>query len=161
MIWKTEEISKITPMKIETDSISKLFQFDHFFFSNALSSEGFLELKKYNIQAVVDFRKPHEAAEDDAEEASKVGATYDNCPVSSRLAITCDSLEEADSVIMNKAKTNILLYCASGNRAAAWFAAHLNKHYDISIEESVQLAKSVGLDKEQTEFALRDFFSNL
>ena len=53
------------------------------------------------------------------------------------------------AVKKHRKKGKVLIHCASGNRVGVWLGGHFHKDHGFSKEESLALAKKLGLTQEQ------------
>ncbi len=132
-----------------TADFQKLRKFRDFFFSPRSSKEGLAALKELGVQKVIDLKTPQEnEGFTDKENAVSLGLEYHNVPVASCSTLSKDRVRELNEILEVHEGKKALIYCASGNRAGAWLAAHLFFDHNFSIEEAISKAKQAGVDKE-------------
>ncbi|MCB0415905.1 MAG: hypothetical protein KDD50_16325, partial [Bdellovibrionales bacterium] len=78
--------------------------------------------------------------------AESAGLEYVNIPVTGCHALTPAKVREVNAEVDFEEDGKTLVYCASGNRASSWLAAHLFHDCGLSPEEAVLKAQQVGMD---------------
>ncbi|MFK8029592.1 MAG: sulfur transferase domain-containing protein [Gammaproteobacteria bacterium] len=121
-------------------------------FSGQPDAETFRVAKTKGITTVLNLRHSAETRWNGKENAEKLGLNYINIPISR----TSDSLDPAainaiGDVIEQQEGSPILLYCASGNRVAAWLATHLIDDHNMSVEGALSVARRAGMTRRSTE----------
>ena len=132
------------------------------YFTGSPTPEDYATFKKMGVTTVIDLREEAEIKPlkfNPAEEAKALQLTYYNYPVSPSEKLNHDVIQTIETTFMKHHKNEkILVYCSSGNRAAAWFGTHVfHKHKDQP-EKAMSKARSVGLQKPQMEKKLADYF---
>lgn len=109
------------------------------------------------VGVVINFRPAAEQDWDEEKAATELGVAYYNLPIArGGDSLDAQSINRASELVRQHGDARILLHCSSGNRAAAWFAAHLVQERSMAVEPSIGLASSAGL----TSRALRDRVRN-
>lgn len=109
--------------------------------------KDFAAAKERGIQVVVDLREGKEFNKARVQKTvAAQGMTYVHIPMSKNGAIQSDAIEKIELAIHKDGKgENTWIYCASGNRAAAWMAIHAVKVHQETPEKAIALAETAGL----------------
>ncbi|MFT5539976.1 MAG: hypothetical protein ACI82H_001502 [Alphaproteobacteria bacterium] len=102
-----------------------------------IQGNGVVEAKGLGFKVLVDLRGPAEGLEAERAAAKRVGLTYVNIPVTTRIP-TDDQVRTFARVIDNAANHPVLVHCQSANRAGAMWAlyrASKGVPGEIAIEE--------------------------
>ncbi len=151
-----EDISVAEVWGVETRVVSVR----HLYLTSALNEASIEEATQNGVTTIVDLRSPQEAKWDERAAAEARSIAYHNVPVS-RNGGSFDSVtfNNISDIIDKHRSGKILIHCSSGQRAAAWFAAHLADDHGMSTEQSIALAKKVGLESERIESRVRNYLA--
>lgn len=133
---------------IRKDNLSKDFPFyninNRIILSGTPDGESLNELKKRGVTRVIDLRSPQEATGFHVT-VKEAELTYHNVPFFNENGINAESIAKIEKLVAENPNTQLLVHCASGNRAASWLAIHMNQEHGRSKDESLELAKQAGL----------------
>ncbi|MCB9555332.1 MAG: hypothetical protein H6707_04460 [Deltaproteobacteria bacterium] len=132
----------------------------HLFFADELSKDALLLAKQRGIERVIDLRGPDEiaaAALNEKHEVEGLGMQYVNTPV-----VSGKPFDRAEFAAVSAKVGNgpTLIHCHSGNRVAAWYAAHLVGHANLKVEQAIEIANRVGLTKDKAREMLRKLLAS-
>lgn len=110
------------------------------------SWEDLAKLKAQGIKAIVNLRRPAEAAflSEEAEKARALGLKYFNIPVDS----SHPQPQQADeflTILADEANRPMLIHCASANRVGGFWMIHRVLNDGWSFEEAEKEAQRIGL----------------
>jgi hypothetical protein len=71
-----------------------------------------------------------------------------NIPILKGRPFLAETLERVTLVVEQYHDDSILMYSASGDRVAVWFAYHMTKDHHWTIEKSLEAAMRIGLKPE-------------
>jgi len=112
------------------------------------------------VGVVINLRGPDELDWDEDNAVTKLGMTYYSVPIARHASsFDADTLAQISALVGKHRDTKILVYCASGNRVSGWFAVHLARDHGMSLEESIDLSKNVGLTKGSMKSRVRKFMA--
>ena len=124
-----------------------------FFISDQPDAATFDVARNEGVVAVINVRGSKEIDWDEASAVTAVGLSYHNVPfIANKDGIQADSVQSIREVVNELDGGKILLHCASGNRAAAWWALYLVEDLNMDEETAVGSADQAGL----TNPALRE-----
>ena len=118
------------------------------------------EAKKLGVKIVVSLREEDEAGFDEAEAAKSAGLEFARIPF-----LTPETLDEkvfssARKILEDSQKNPVLLYCGSGNRAGAIWAAHRALDDEISLEAALEEGKTVGMRSPDYKKIVQEYIQN-
>jgi uncharacterized protein (TIGR01244 family) len=122
-------------------------QYYRLYIAGQPDAAGLAAARDAGVGIVIDLRDPSEHDWDEAAAAAKLGLDYHNVPVSGR-ALSRDAMERIHAIVQENPDEEILLHCASGNRAAAWLAIHLVENEGMDAEEALAIGRETGLTKD-------------
>jgi protein tyrosine phosphatase (PTP) superfamily phosphohydrolase (DUF442 family) len=121
--------------------------------------EGYRQVHKRGVVAIVDVRNPTSKQKESAREAKKLGMDYINLPISPKNLSARDA--EAFLGFMRKYEgKQVLIHCGSANRASGMYAVYLGVVKGMSTDEAVERAKQTGLREAELEHDVRDYLDN-
>lgn len=88
--------------------------------------------------------------------ATKVGLQYNRVNFEKKKTIDPEVIAGIDKAVKDAGNKPILLFCKTGNRAAAWLAIHMVREEKKPLEEAIATAKLMGL-KPDMEKAVRAY----
>lgn len=132
----------------------KVHSYKHMYFGGQPSATDLAAAAQAGLVAVVNLRRPDEPITpeqfDVKATAEKLGLDYYNVPLytaDKKLMMgNLDELERIHKIFKEQKKH--LIYCASGNRAASWFAYHLIIKHDTPVGEAIEFARQLGMSSE-------------
>ena len=141
----------------------KATQYMDIYFAGQPTDENFAELKKAGFASVINLRQATEGSYTEAKEkeaVEKASLIYTHIPMSGSEELTDELISKITSAIMKNRKLGkTLVHCGSGNRAAYWAGGHFFKDHKFSKEESMSVAKSLGLTSSKLTDKLEDYLS--
>lgn len=107
--------------------------------------------------AVIDLREFSEKGEcGEAALAAKLDLKFFAAPMPKKDPITKATLADVDRVLAEIASDRpVLLYCSTGNRGAAWLVTYLVRTKNMTVDEAIAIAKTVGLTSAHVEELVR------
>lgn len=118
-------------------------------------------LRDAGFEVVINIRGRDEVKFDEKSLVEANGMTYYNVPLLKNGEIQEQAVRDILAVVEANRNKKILFHCSSGNRIAAWFAAHLIRDKGYEKERAITLAKQAGLTKASTEKMLRDYLAKI
>ncbi len=118
-------------------------------------------LQDKGFEVVINIRGRDEVKFDEKTLVEESGMAYYNVPLLKDGAIQEQAVGDILAVVLENRGKKILFHCSSGNRIAAWFAAHLIRDHGHDKEAAITLAKQAGLTKASTERMLRDYLAKI
>lgn len=120
-------------------------------------------IKKDNVKAVVNLRMKSEAPEvfeKEVELVAKNNIAFYNIPVDGSKELSKKQMDRIETVVRkhHKNKENVIIHCASGQRAMAWFAVHLIEHHKISVDDGLKLSEKGGLKNQNLKKKVHKYF---
>ncbi len=111
------------------------------------------ELKELGVKTVINLRAPREdrvTFNNEKKFARELGMDFYSVPMLGDKAFDQGSIDQVYALYkQGKSNGKVLIHCSTGNRAAAWLAAHLFFHDGFSKEESIEVAQEKGLISEK------------
>ena len=106
--------------------------------------------KKEKVDVVINLRNDNEVSGlkfDPKTGAESLKLTYYHLPLLVNGKLDKTSIANIESTFMfhHKQGEKVLVYCSSGNRAAAWLATHFVSQHGLSIEKAINEGKASGL----------------
>lgn len=133
--------------------------FDNIFISGTPTEAEMASFKKQKGATVVDLRAIDELGNcSEPATAVKLGLQYNRVNFEKKETLDPKVLAQLDEVVAEAQGKPILLFCKTGSRAAAWLATYLVQEKKMSIEESLEKAKTAGLT-ESMEKSVRSYLS--
>lgn len=122
------------------------------YFMGQPTAATFGAAKLEGVTTVINLRAPEEMKGMDFDPkklAQDAGLTYYNVPMASGQPISKTTLAEIESIYMKHHKNGekVIVQCASGQRAAAWFAYHLKTQHGDKVSTAIEKAKELGLSR--------------
>lgn len=130
-------------------------KYANLYFSGQPSGKAIKELKDAGFAAVINMRAKTEGKYQEYWEEGAVkneDMAYYNFPYSMSEEITSEYVDSVtEAVVRNRKNGKVLVHCGSGNRVALWLGAHFNKDHGYSKEQSIEVAKKLGMTSEKVE----------
>ncbi len=128
------------------------------YFSGQPDAAGFEAAREAGVDLVIDLRMPGEREWNEADTVSGLGMQYLNVPVCREgPGFDRDAMERLHALVAEEPDRKILLHCSSGNRASAWYAVHLVEHYDLPVDQALEVAGRTGLDRPALMGRVREY----
>ena len=118
-----------------------------------LSAKGF--------EVVINIRGRDEVRFDEKTLVEKNGMAYYNVPLLKNGEMQEAAVIDILAVVVANKDKKILFHCSSGNRIAAWLAAHMIRDHDYETEAAITLAKQTGMTKASAEQMLRNYLAKI
>jgi len=126
--------------------------FKHMSFGAQPTQKDLAVAKAMGFEVIINLRSTSEVKWNVADEVKKNGMTYYNVPLLDKdEEIDVTAVTKLEKIHKDTHKQKQLIYCSSGNRAAAWMAAHLMVKHGLSAAESLKVARKLGLTKAEVE----------
>ena len=142
-------------------SADNVMHIENLYFSEQPDQAGLQAARANGITTIVNLRGPQELDWDESAIVNDAGMRYINIPISGRSdTLDPNVMQQISTTIESLAGENVLVHCASGNRAAAWYATHLVDRRGMSESQATSIAESVGLTSDGMKQRLHNFFSS-
>ena len=157
---------KASPTKVEENipiGVSlKANRYDNIYFSGQPSLLDIRKMKKQGFTHIINLRESSEHDEK-AERllAKSLDIKYTQKPFIGKKPLTdeyIDSVTQAVKAHRHEGKT--LIHCGSGNRAGVWAGGHFYKDHKYSKNQSVVIAKKMGMKREKPLLKLQDYLNS-
>lgn len=142
------------------DGVSNLASVERFWFSSSPDKDALEAARAAGVDVVIDLRTPGERNWDEGAAAEELGMEYRSVPIAGAEPFSTDTFTRVDQVVAEFPDETILVHCASGNRAGAWFATHLVRERGMSVDEAVAVGQAAGLTKAPLAEKVRAHLSN-
>lgn len=110
------------------------------------SAEDIARLQSAGISTVIDLRPDGETPDlDERAAVESAGLKYLSLPISNAADLTPENVSRFDQLLRQAATGNVLLHCASGNRAGALLALRSRWIDGKTSDEALMLGKKAGL----------------
>lgn len=113
--------------------------------------------KERGIATVIDLRGPEEGTAATAALVEAAGLAHHAVPFPKGAPFTHAAVRRVAEIVAAAPPGSVLVHCASGQRAAAWWAADLVADHGVPVETALTAARAAGLEKEDTAAAVRRF----
>lgn len=132
-------------------------QYGRFFISAQPTDQELTDFKKKTGAVVVDLREFDELGTcSEPVTTTKLGMRYERVQFAKKGKIDDTLIKAIEEKVETAKDKPVLVFCKSGNRAAAWLAIHLVKKEKKSFDEAVTIARTMGL-KPDMEQRVRDY----
>lgn len=88
--------------------------------------------------------------------SARLGLQYNRVNFEKKDRLDPKIVAEIDQAVSARANKPILLFCKTGNRAAAWVAVHMVRVEKVPLEEAITEARRLGM-KDDMESAVREY----
>ena len=137
---------------LEWGSADNVMQVSRLYFSAQPDAEGLRAARDGGVTAVINLRPQDEMEFDEAGAARAAGLVYYQVPVSgSGESFDRAAFARIGELVRAHPNEAMLLHCSSGNRAAAWLAAHLVDDHGLSPAAALPVARRAGLTRPEVE----------
>lgn len=137
-------------------------KYKNVYFSGQPKNTDYKKLSEAGFKTVINLRDKSEYKEDVESwlVEKKYKMNYVNIPFKSDMELSDGYVEEVTAAIRKHMKEGkVLLHCSTGNRVGAFLAAHFYKDHKMSKEDSFNMAKRLGLEKEGAIKKVENYFS--
>jgi protein tyrosine phosphatase (PTP) superfamily phosphohydrolase (DUF442 family) len=131
----------------------------HLWFAGQPDREGFEAAKAAGIEMLLNLREPSEGHEDDESVLGELGLPYHNVPVAKRGPFQPDAFDRIDELVEANEDKQVLIYCASGNRAGARYATHLARKHGMPIDAALAVVTESGISRAGVGNKVRAFMA--
>ena len=120
------------------------------YFSGQPSNAEWKNLKEQGFTNIINLRSPKEYNEKlERKKIQAQGLHYSNIPFTGKSKLTDKYIDQVTKAVMKHRKEGkTLVHCSSGNRVGIWLAGHFHKDHELSKEDSLVMAKKLGLENE-------------
>jgi uncharacterized protein (TIGR01244 family) len=125
-----------------------IHEFGGVFLAGQPTPEGFAEAQKAGVRTVVNLRAASELDWDEKATVVALGMQYVHVPIATADALTDDVFAQMRELLKDRTKRPMLVHCFSAGRVGAAWLAHRVLDDDLTVEEAVAEAKTIGLKKE-------------
>ncbi len=134
---------------------------DWLYMAGQPDQETIIGLKDQGFEVVINIRGRAEMAFDEETLVEQNGMAYYIIPLLKDGEMQENAVMEILAAVEANRNKKILFHCSSGNRIAAWFAAHLIRDKGYDKEKAITLAKQAGMTKASTESMLRNYLAKI
>ena len=128
-----------------------------------LSSEDFKELKATtDVDLIINLRSASENRKvpfDQWQLAQRLGLEYHQIPLLNKGTLNPKSIDRIEALLQKRPGKKVLVYCASGNRAAAWYSLHKAANTPTNSEQALTLSHKMGLKNRKLKGILTAYLS--
>ena len=136
---------------------------DQIFIGPQPSEENIKEFKSdKDVAVIINLRAKKENKKvnfDPKKVSQSVGIKYYQVPLMKNGQPSEASLDRIDSIMKKHGRVRTLVYCSSGNRAAAWYATQNAKKNEMTTDEALDSAHKVGLANKKLKGILTSYLS--
>ncbi|MBX3021382.1 MAG: hypothetical protein KF799_06850 [Bdellovibrionales bacterium] len=133
-------------------SIDEAKRFGRLYISGEPSDQALAHFKKEKGAEVLDLRDFNELGScSQPASASKLGLRYNRVVFAKKAEIHPETIAGIDKVIKEAGQKPILLFCKTGNRAAAYLAIHLVRDEKMPVEQAILTASGMGLKDDMAQ----------
>ena len=129
----------------------------HLWFAGQPDDSAIEAARDEGVAIVIDLREPHEHDWNEREAVESLGMQYYNVPIRGNEPFSTAKFSEISALVKENQDEEILIHCSSGNRAAAWFTAHLVEDHDMSFGDALAVGRKVGITKDAIEQRVSDY----
>jgi len=148
-----KKVGENTPQSFHVETYKKfgrlqeVKKFGNWYVSGRPNKTAFKKFKEQGVVAVIDLRQPKEVYSKSRVNRymKEFGFNYYNVPVSKGDVPNEMAYNEVSKLLMKYEGQPVLIHCASGQRAAAWLAMHLEHKYKWPHESAMGVAQQAGL----------------
>ena len=119
--------------------------------------EGLEAARDNGVSLVINMREPGELDWDEAAAVESLGMRYANVPIPRQGPLPASALEEVEQLVKEHPDEQILIHCASGQRAAGWLATHMTSRHGLETQTALDVARRAGMTKPGVERRVRDY----
>lgn len=135
------------------------------YFTGQPTKEEFKVAKEQGLEVVINLRTKHEIKarkENDEQYVKSLNMDYYNFPIDARTEIDGAMMAKIETTVMkHHPKQKIIVYCGSGQRAAAWFAHHVFVRHRDSKEKALNMAEQAGLTSDSLTTKVSTYLDQL
>lgn len=132
-------------------------RYAHLYFAGQPDAAGLEAAKQAGVSVVINLRQPGEHDWDEAAAAEAAGLRYYSVPVNGAAPLARADMERIEAIVHEHEDADVLIHCASGNRAAAWLAIHLVERHGMETDEALALGRDAGITRGAWVAKVRDY----
>jgi uncharacterized protein (TIGR01244 family) len=122
------------------------------YFMKQPTAEALTAAKAAGITTVINLRTNEEMKDvkfDAAATAKAQGLNYYHIPVDSKESVSKDVMAQIEDTYMkhHSKGEKVIVHCATGQRAAGWFAYHIKTRHNETTDNAIKEASEVGLSR--------------
>jgi protein tyrosine phosphatase (PTP) superfamily phosphohydrolase (DUF442 family) len=118
---------------------------------------GFEAARDSGVGLVINLREPDELDWDEAAAVESLGMSYASVPIPRQGPLPASALEEIELLVKEHPDEQVLVHCASGQRAAGWLATHMVSRHGMETEPALDVARRAGMTSSGMEQRVRDY----
>lgn len=131
-------------------------QYERFYISGQPDLAALDDSRKTGVSIVINLRGETESDWDESGAAASLGLEYHQVPVNSKgPELSPEPFSQITAIVDANPDAQILVHCASGNRAAAWLAVYLAETRGLDAEYAIEAASANGLTSKGLESKVR------
>lgn len=139
-------------------------KYTNIYFSAQPHLEDFQALRSKGFATIINLRQSKEDSYSEADErkvAERAQFNYVHIPMSGKEPLTDEIISKVTkAVVDHRSKGKVLIHCSTGNRAALWGGGHFYKDHGYSKEDSMKVAKQLGLNEDVPLKNLENYLEN-
>ncbi len=149
-------ISLIFAFLIQASAI-EIKNYGNIYVAGTPTEQELASFKKRKGAVVLDLRAIDELGNcSEPATVAKLGLQYNRVNFAKDPKIDPQVIADIDKAVAQAHEKPILLFCKTGNRAAAWLAIHMVREEGRSLESALSVARGLGL-KDDMEKAVREY----
>ncbi len=130
----------------------------HLFLASQPDQQALQQAQQQGVTTVINLRGADELDWDEAAAVKALGMNYHNVGISKKGPGFDDAaMAQITQLIHEQKGAPVFVHCSSGNRASAWLAVHMAHDHQMTVDESIRLAKKAGLTKAPLEKRIRGY----
>lgn len=126
-------------------------------FAGQPDQAGLQAARDNGVALVINLRKPGELDWDEAAAVESLGMHYASVPIPRQGPLPGSALEQIEQLVKQHPDDQILIHCASGQRAAGWLATHLVSRHGLEPDAAIDVARRAGMTRPGMEQRVRDY----
>lgn len=131
-----------------------------FFISGQPDALALERAKAQGVTVVINLRGESESDWDEAGAVASLGLDYYRVPVNGKApGLAAGPLIQISEIVQANPDARILVHCASGTRASAWFAVYLADYAGMGVDEAIAVANATGLKSKSLEDKVRAYLA--
>jgi len=138
-------------------SASKVTRVGRLWLADQPDEVGLQQAREHDVSVVINLREPGELSWDERTAVESLGMTYYNVPIAKEGPLSSAPMLEIEKIVQRSGSQQVLIHCATANRAAAWLVTHLTRENGMSTDDALLVARRAGLTKAESEAKVRAF----
>lgn len=137
---------------------TRVVQAGRFFIAGQPDKLALERAKAEDVSIVINLRGESESDWDEAGAAGSLGLEFYQVPVDGGAEqLATGPLVKISEIVQANPDAKILVHCASGTRASAWFAVYLADYMGMGVDEAIAVANQTGLNRKSMEDKVRAY----